>query len=200
MVHVQICNVLLAVLDAEPLAICLVLPANIKGPMNTATWDWLVVGCALTSSCTSLAVPGVTGAWRLWRRRSDHGRGLRKETYATLVGMATQASERFLSAGLRQKLYVQRPEHAEVSAHVDEDLRAGWLALETLRDTVHTNHLICSDKIIAIVRDADKYFRSSESLFWIGGHMAVDIDDLHARLQKLIAKLKKRCRREVGLH
>jgi hypothetical protein len=167
--------------------------------MDTATRDWLVVGCALASSCASLAVPCGIGALSLWRRRSDHGRGLRKETYATLISMATQASERFVSAGIRQKLYVQRPEHAEVSTHVDEDLRAGWFALETLRDTVHTNHLICSDKIVAIVRDTNKYFCSSESLFRIGGHTAVDIDDLHARLQKLIAKLKKRCRREVGL-
>jgi hypothetical protein len=91
------------------------------------------------------------------------------------------------------------PEHAEVSAHVDEDLSAGWLALETLHNTVHTNHLICSDKIIAIVRDANNHVCSSESLFRIHGHAAVDIDDLHARVQKLIAKLKKRCRREVGL-
>lgn len=167
--------------------------------MDTATRDWLVVGCSLASLCVSLAVPCVTSALSLWRRRSDHGRRLRRETYATVVSAATQASERFVSAGIRQKLYTQRPEHFEVSAHVDEDLSAGWLALAALRDTLHTNHLICSDKIIAIVRDTDKHFCSSESLFRIGGHMAVDIDDLHARLQRLITKLKQRCRREVGL-
>jgi hypothetical protein len=167
--------------------------------MDTATKDWLVVGCSLASLCASLAVPFITSALSAWRRRADYGRSLRKESYAEIVSMTARAGERFISASIRQKLYRQRPESMEISAHVDEDLSAGWQALDALRNKLHADHLLCSDKIIAMVTEADKHLWSSESLFRIHGHMAVDIDDLSARMQSFLVKLKQRCRREIGL-
>ncbi|MBE7157644.1 MAG: hypothetical protein INR62_04270 [Rhodospirillales bacterium] len=133
------------------------------------------------------------------RRRADHGRGLRKDTYGAIVGSGALACERFLSASIRQKLYRQRPENIEISAHVDEDLGAGWLALEELRQRLHADQLICSDKIVALVSESDKYFWSTESMFRAYGHSSIDIDDLLAHAQGLLAKLKRRCRSEIGL-
>ena len=167
--------------------------------MDTASKDWLVVGCSLASLCASLTVPLVTNFLSTLRRRADHGRGLRKDSYTAIVGLAARACERFLSASIRQKLYRQRQGNAEISAHVDEDLGAGWLALEDLRKKLQTDQLICSDKVLALVSKADKYFWSSESLFRAYGHTAVDIDDLHAYTQDLLTKLKRRCRWEIGL-
>jgi hypothetical protein len=167
--------------------------------MDTALRDWLVVGCSLASLCVSLTVPLVTNFLNTLRRRADHGRGLRKNSYTAIVGLAVQACERFLSASIRQKLYRQRQGNAQISAHVDEDLGAGWTALEDLRKRLHTDQLICSDKVLALVSNADKYFWSSESLFRAYDHTAVDIDDLHAYTQDFIAKLRHRCRFEVGL-
>ena len=116
-----------------------------------------------------------------------------------IVGLAAQACERFMSASIRQKLYRQRQGNAEISAHVDEDLGAGWTALEDLRKRLHTDQLICSDKVLVLVSNADKHFWSSESLFRAYDHTAVDIDDLHAYTQDFIAKLRRRCRWEIGL-
>jgi hypothetical protein len=60
--------------------------------------------------------------------------------------------------------------------------------------------LICSNKVLALVSDANaKHFRNAESLFKLYGHAAVDIDDRHKHTQDLVVKLKLRCRRELGL-
>jgi hypothetical protein len=167
--------------------------------MDAASRDWLVAGCSLASLCASVSVPFITNFLGTLRRRADHGRGLRKDTYTAIVAFAALACERFRSASIRQKLCRQRPEKAEISAHVDEDLGAGWVALEDLRKKLHTDQLICSDKVLALVSNADKHFWSNESLFRVYGHTAVDIDDLQALAEDLIAKLKRRCRWEIGL-
>lgn len=93
-----------------------------------------------------------------------------------------------------------RPDHVEISTQVDEDLSAGWIALEELGRKLQADQLICSNKMLTLASDANaKHFWSAESLFRLYGHSALDIDDLHKHTQDLVAKLKLYCRREIGL-
>jgi hypothetical protein len=168
--------------------------------MDTATKDWLVVGCSIASVCASLSVPIVSNFLSTLRRNADNGRILRQEFYAAILCSAARANERFLSAAIRQKLLRLRPDNVELSVHVDEDIGAGWIALEELGKKLQADQLICSDKVLALVSDANsKHFWRAESLFRLYGHTALDIDDLHKQAQDLVAKLKHRCRREIGL-
>lgn len=116
------------------------------------------------------------------------------------VSMAARANERFLSASIRRTLMRVRPDNAELSNHVDEDLAAGWQAFEELGTRLQSDQLVFSDKIIALVTEYNrKYFWNAESLFRMYGHAAIDIEDLQKHSQELVAKLKQRCRREIGL-
>jgi hypothetical protein len=125
----------------------------------------------------------------------------RKETYAAILGWAVRAGEYFNSASIRQKLQRARPGNPEISLQVDEDLAEGWAALEGLGRRLEDDQLICSDKIIASVAEArSKHFCNAECLFKLHGHAALDIDDLHKHTRDLVAKLKLRCRREIGLN
>jgi hypothetical protein len=168
--------------------------------MDATTRDWLVVGCSMASVCASLSGPIVGHFLGTLRQIADNGRALRKESYGAILGLAARADERFLSAAIRQKLMRLRPEQAELSTYVDEDLSAGWLALEELGKKLQAEQLVCSNKILALVSDANaKYFWNAESMFRLYGHSALDIDDLHRHTQELLARLKQRCRREIGL-
>jgi hypothetical protein len=168
--------------------------------MDAITRDWLVVGCSMVSMCASLSGPIAGRLLGTLRQVADNGRAYRKESYAAILGLAARADERFLSAAIRQKLMRLRPEQAELSAYVDEDLGAGWMALQELGKKLQADQLVCSNKILALVSDANtKYFWNVESMFRLYGHSALDIDDLHKHTQELLAKLKQRCRREIGL-
>jgi hypothetical protein len=154
----------------------------------------------MASVCASLSGPFVGHFLTTLRQIADHGRTLRKECYAVLLGLAALADDRFLSAAIRQKLMRLRTEQPELSAHVDEDLSAGWMALKELEKKLQTDQLVCSNKIVALVSNLNaKYFWSAESMFRLYGNTALDIDDLHKHSQELLARLKQRCRREVGL-
>lgn len=168
--------------------------------MDTATRDWLVVACSIGSVCASLSAPIISNFLGRLRRNGENGRLIREASYAAILASAAGASERFLSAAIRQKLLRLRPDNLELSTHVDEDLAAGWVALEELGRRLQADQLICSNKVLALVSDANaKHFWNAESLFKLYGHSALDIDDLHKHTQDLVAKLKLHCRREIGL-
>jgi hypothetical protein len=168
--------------------------------MDAATKDWLVVACAIASMCASFSAPVISGFVGTWRRDDQNGRAIRQQSYAEILGLAARASERFLSAAIRQKLLRLRPDNVEISSHVDEDLSAGWVALEELGRKLQADQLICSDKVLALASEAStKHFWQAESLFRLYGHTAIDIDDLHKHAHELVAKIKHRCRREIGL-
>jgi hypothetical protein len=63
--------------------------------MDTASKDWLVVGCSLASFCASLTAPLVTNLLSTLRRRADHGRGLRKDSYTAIVGWPLRPTKDF---------------------------------------------------------------------------------------------------------
>jgi hypothetical protein len=154
----------------------------------------------MASLCASLSSPVVGHCLATLRQIADHGRTLRKESYGVLLGLAALADERFLSATIRQRLKRLRTEQSELSVHVDEDLSAGWMALKELEKRLQADQLICSDKIVALISNANvKYFWSAESMFRLYGNTALDIDDLHKHSQELLVRLKQRCRREIGL-
>lgn len=133
------------------------------------------------------------------RGRGEDGHTLRKESYAAIVCLAARVGERLQSAAIRQKLLRLRADNAELSTYVDEDIAAGWAALEDLRKKLQADQIICSEKVLAIVSDAStKFFWNAESMFRLYGHTALDLDDLNQHAQDLIAKLKQRCRRELG--
>jgi hypothetical protein len=93
-----------------------------------------------------------------------------------------------------------RPDQREIAAQVDDDLSAGWAALAELEHKLQADQLICSDKVIALVADAKaKHFCNAESLFRMHGQAALDLDALPKQAANLVAKLKQRCRREIGL-
>jgi hypothetical protein len=168
--------------------------------MDAITKDWLVVGCAMASVCASLSGPLVGHFLATLRQIADRGRTLRKESYAALLSLAALANERFMSAAIRQKLMRLRTDQSELSTHVDEDLSAGWVALKELEKKLQADQLVCSDKIAALVSASNvKYFWSAESMFRLYGNTALDIDDLNKHSQELLARLKQRCRREIGL-
>jgi hypothetical protein len=154
----------------------------------------------MASVCASLSGPFVGHFFSTLRQIADHGRTLRKESYAVLLGLAALADERFLSASIRQKLMRLRTERPELSVHVDEDLSVGWAALKELEKKLQADQLVCSNKIVALVSNANaKYFWGAESMFRLYGNAALDIDVLHKHSQELLATLKRRCRREIGL-
>jgi hypothetical protein len=154
----------------------------------------------MASVCASLSGPVVGHFLATLRQIADQGRSLRKESYAVLLCLVALADERFLSAAIRQKLMRRRTEQAELSIHVDEDLSAGWVALKELEKKLQADQLVCSNKIAALVSNSNaKYFWSAESMFRLYGNTAIDVDDLHKHSQELLARLKKRCRWEIGL-
>ncbi len=168
--------------------------------MDAATMDWLVVGRSIGSLCASLSAPVIGNFLGHLRRNDENGRLTRQASYAAILSSAARASERFLSAKIRQDLLRLRPSNTALSTHVDEDLNAGWMALEELGGKLQADQLICSTQVIALVSDANtKHFWNAESLFRVYGHSAIDIDDLHKHTQDLVAKLKLHCRREIGL-
>jgi hypothetical protein len=166
--------------------------------MDAVTKDWLVVGCSIASLCASLSVPIVSTFLGSLGRNKENGRILRQESSAAILCLAARASERFLSAAIRQKLLRLRPDNVALSGYVDEDLGAGWVALEELGKKLQTDQLICSDKVLALVSDANsKHLWNAENLLY--GHSALDTDDLYKQTQDLVVKLKHRFRREIGL-
>ena len=168
--------------------------------MDAVTKDWLVVGCSLASLCASLSVPIISIFFGSLRRSKENGRIIRQESYAAILCLAARASERFLSAAIRQRLLRLRPDNVALSGYVDEDLGAGWIALEELGRKLQADQLICSDKVLALVSDANtKHFWNAESLFKLYGQSALDTDDLYKHTQDLVVKLKHRLRREIGL-
>ncbi len=168
--------------------------------MDAATMEWLVVGCSTASLCASLSAPIIGDVLGRLRRNGENGRLIRQASYAAILAAAAQASERFQSAAIRQKLMRLRSDSTELSPYVDEDLGAGWVALEELGRKLQADQLICSNKVIALISDANaKHFWNAESLFKLYGHSALDLDDLHKHSQDLVVKLKLHCRREVGL-
>lgn len=168
--------------------------------MDSATMDWLVVGCSLASLCASLSAPVITNLLGRLQRNDENARLIRQASYADILSLASRAGERFLSAKIRQNLMRLRPGNTALSTHVDEDLTAGWVALEELGGKLQADQLICSTKVIAMISDANaKHFWNAESLFRLYGHSAIDIGDLHKHTQDLVTKLKLHCRREIGL-
>ncbi|HEX2940788.1 MAG TPA: hypothetical protein VHO91_07050 [Rhodopila sp.] len=169
--------------------------------MDSTTKDWLIVGCAIVSMCASLSVPITMYYAGKLHRVTNPVRLARKETYTILLGLAAQTRDRFQSALIRQKLQRTRPDSEEIAVQVDEDLGAAWAALEGLGQTLQAEQLICSDKVITLISDArTNHFYNAESLFRVYGHAALDIDALHKHAQDLTEKLKRRCRRELGLN
>jgi hypothetical protein len=168
--------------------------------MDAVTKDWLIVGCSLASLCASLSVPIMCAFLGRLRRDKENGRVLRQESSAAILSLAVRANDRFLSAGIRKKLLRLRPDNVALSRYVDEDLGAGWIALEELGRRLQADYLICSEKVIALVSDASaRYFWNAESLFKLYGHSALDTDDLYKQTQDLVVKLKRHFRREIGL-
>jgi hypothetical protein len=169
--------------------------------MDATTRDWLVICCSLASLCANLIILIIVFCVGTPHRGLNTVRVARKETYTAILGLAARAGEYFKSASIRQKLQRARPGSPEISVQVDEDLANGWAALEGISRRLQDDQLICSDKIIASISDANaKYFWNAESLFKLHGHSALDIDELHKHTRDLIAKLKLRCRREIGLN
>ena len=168
--------------------------------LDPAIRDWLVIGCSMASVCASLSVPLIGNFLGDLRSSKENRRGLRKQTYATILDHIARASERFLSASIRLKLLRLRPQDLEIATYINEDLSAGWLALDDLEKRLAADQLICSDKVLALVSEAkSKQFWNAETLFKLYGYSALDIDDLHKHTQDLFTKLRHRCRREVGL-
>jgi hypothetical protein len=168
--------------------------------MDPSVRDWLVIGCSMASVCASLSAPLVGNFLGDLRSSKENSRALRKETYATLLDHIARAAERFLSASVRLKLLRLRPQDSEIATHINEDLSAGWLALEDLGKMLAADQLICSDKVLALVFEAKStQFWNAESLFRLYGYSALDINDLHKHTHDLFTKLRHRCRREVGL-
>lgn len=166
-----------------------------------ATRDWLVICCSLASLWANLTILIIVFCVGKPHRGLNTVRAARKETYAAILGLAARADEYFKSASIRQKLQRARPLSPEISFQVDEDLANGWAALEELSRRLQVDQLICSDKIIASISDAKaKYFWNAESLFKLHGHAALNIDELHKHTRDMVAKLKLRCRREIGLN
>jgi hypothetical protein len=168
--------------------------------MDPSIRDWLVIGCSTASACASLSAPLIGNFLGGLRSSKENSRGLRKETYATILDQIARAVERFFSASVRLKLLHLRPQDSEIATYINEDLRAGWLALEDLEKELTADQLICSDKVLALVSEAkSKQFWNAETLFRMYGYSALDIDDLHKHTHDLFMKLRHRCRREVGL-
>jgi hypothetical protein len=168
--------------------------------MDLSIRDWLVVGCSAASVCASLSAPLVRNFVGGLRPAKENSRALRKETYATILDQIARAAERFLSASVRLKLLRLRPHDSEIATSINDDLSAGWLALEDLGKMLAADQLICSDKVLALVSEANSdQFWNAESLFRLYGYSAIDIDDLHKHTQDLFTKLRHRCRREAGL-
>lgn len=168
--------------------------------MDEATKDWLVVACSIASLCASLSAPIMSNILGGLRRTKENGRTLRQASYGAILGLAAQATERFLSAAIRQKLLRLRPDNVELSRYVDEDLGGGFVALDELGKKLQEDYLICSDKVLSLVSEAkSKHLWNAESLFKIYGHTAIDTDDLHKNSQDLVVKLKQRFRTEIGL-
>ena len=161
--------------------------------------DWLVIGCSMASVCASLSASFIADFRSNLHSSRESNRSLRKETYATILDHIARAAERFLSASVRLKLFRLRPQDAEISTQINEDLSAGWLILEDLGKMLAADQLICSDKVLALVSEAKStYFWNAESLFRLYGYPALDINDLHKNTQDLFMKLRQRCRREAG--
>ena len=168
--------------------------------MDLSIRDWLVVGCSAASVCASLSAPLIGNFLGGLRSSAESSRALRKDTYATMLDQIARAAERFLSASVRLKLLRLRPQDSEIGTHINDDLSAGWLALEDLGKMLAADQLICSDKVLALVSEANSdQFWNAESLFRLYGYSAIDIDDLHKHTQDLFTKLRHRCRREAGL-
>jgi hypothetical protein len=168
--------------------------------MDPLVRDWVVIGCSIASVCASLSAPLVGNFLGDLRSSKQNSQALRKETYATILDQVSRAAERFLSASVRLKLLRLRPQDSEIATHVNDDLSAGWLALEDLGKMLAADQLICSDKVLALVSEAKStQFWNAESLFRLYGYSALDINDLHKHTQDLFTKLRHRCRREVGL-
>jgi hypothetical protein len=168
--------------------------------MDATTRDWLITGCSMASLCASLCVPVIVYCASSLRPGPNPVRLARRESYTALLGLAARASDRFQSAAIRRKLQHARSDGAEIAGHVDEDLGAGWIALEELGQRVQADQLICSDKVMSLISETKaKHFWNAESLFRMYGHAAIDVDDLHRHAQDLVSKLKQRCRREIGL-
>ncbi len=168
--------------------------------MDATARDWLVIGCSLANLCANLVILIIVFRVGTPHRGLNSVRAARHETYAAILGLAARAGEYFKSASIRHKLQCARPENPEIAVQVDEDLANGWAALDGLSLRIQEDQLICSDKITALIADAKaRHFWNAESLFKLHGHAAVDIDDLHKHSQDLVAKLKLRCRREIGL-
>jgi hypothetical protein len=167
--------------------------------MDPSIRDWLVIGCSTASVCASLSVPLVGNFLGGLRSSKENSRCLRKETYATILDQISRAAERFLSASVRLKLLRLRPQDSEIGTHINEDISAGWLALEDLEKRLAADQLICSDKVLALVSEAKSKIWNAETLFRLYGYSALDIDDLHKHTHDLFTKLRYRCRREVGL-
>jgi hypothetical protein len=171
-----------------------------QAKMDPSIRDWLVIGCSTASVCASLSAPLMGNFLGGLRALKENGRGLRKETYVAILDHIARAAERFLSASVRLKLLRLRPQDSEIATYINEDLSAGWLALEDLGKVLAADQLICSDKVLALVSEArSNQFWNAESLFRLYGYSALDIDDLLKHTQDLIMKLRHRCRREVGL-
>jgi hypothetical protein len=169
--------------------------------MDATTRDWLVICCTLASLFANLIILILVFCVGTPHRGLNTVRAARKETYTAILGLAARAGEYFKSASIRQKLQRSRPGSPEISFQVDEDLANGWAALEELSRRLQEEQLICSDKMIASISDAKaKHFWNVESLFKLHGNAAIDIDELYKHSQDLTAKLKLRCRREIGLY
>jgi hypothetical protein len=171
-----------------------------QAKMDPSIRDWLVIGCSMASVCASLSAPLIGNFLGGLRSSKENSRALRKETYAAILDQIARAAERFLSASVRLNLLRLRPQDSEIATHINEDLSAGWLALEDLGKMLAADQLICSDKVLALVSEAKStQFWNAESLFRLYGYSALDINDLHKHTQDLFTKLRHRCRREVGL-
>ncbi|MFL5256231.1 MAG: hypothetical protein ACJ8AI_25705 [Rhodopila sp.] len=160
----------------------------------------MVIGCSLASLCANLVILIIVFRVGTPHRAVNTVRAARKETYTIILGLAAHAGECFNSALIRQKLLRSRPGNPEIGIQVDEDLANGWAALEELSCKLKEEQLICSDSIVALLSDAKtRHFWNAESLFRVHGHAALDLDELHKHTRDLVAKLKQRCRREIGL-
>ncbi len=167
--------------------------------MDPSIRDWLVVGCSVASAGASLSVFLFANFRGDLRSSRENSRALRKETYAAILDHIARAAERFLSASVRLKLLRLRPQDSEIATHINDDLSAGWLALDDLGKMLAADQLICSDKVLALVSEAkSNHFWNTESLFRLYGYSALDINELHKNTQDLFMKLRHRCRREAG--
>jgi hypothetical protein len=168
--------------------------------MDATTRDWLIIGCTLANLSANLVILIIVFCVGSPHRALNSVRATRKETYAAILGLTARAGAYFKSASIRNKLQRARPESPEISVQVDEDLANGWAALEELSRRLEDDQLICSDKVISLISEAKaKQLWNAETLFRMHGNAALDIDDLNKHTQDLVAKLKLRCRREIGL-